>query len=56
MPEPYSKLPHSPSGLVSIPTSDCSTTSVEFFVFSVHFVRLIFCSLESEVQIYCQKI
>ena len=38
MPEPYSKLPQSPSGLVRTPTSDCSTTSVEFFVFSMCFV------------------
>ena len=39
MPEPYSKLPHSPSGLVRTPISDWSTISVEFFVFLVHFVE-----------------
>jgi len=46
MPEPYSKLPHSPSGLVRTPTSDCYTTSVEIYVFSVHFVDQfsVFCS------------
>lgn len=45
MPEPYSKLPHSP-GLVRTPTSDCSTTSVEIYVFFVHFVDQfsVFCS------------
>ena len=38
MPEPYSKLPHSP-GLVRTPISDWSTISEEFFVFLVHFVE-----------------
>ena len=33
MPKPYSKLPHSPSGLVRTPTSDFTITSLEFLFF-----------------------